>query len=176
MFTFSVSTSINSYYLAALTPPIAGLVGSGAVLLWSHRRTRWARLPACSSESGVEAKHNHPVIGRSGYKPGAASLTGLDRSCSSSSTKNVRVAESLSTPRGSGLYLRLPASLRLFQPFELPSSSRCHRTNTEPCFSDLRGKFPTLQCIPRRLVAPNSESMYSSAHERMLIDSNLGDA
>ncbi|MGD0313098.1 MAG: glycosyltransferase family 39 protein [Acidimicrobiales bacterium] len=42
--TFSVSTSINSYYLAALSPPIAGLVGSGSVLLWSHRETVWARL------------------------------------------------------------------------------------------------------------------------------------
>jgi len=44
--TFSVSTSINSYYLAALSPPIAGLVGSGCVMLWSHRRTLWARLCA----------------------------------------------------------------------------------------------------------------------------------
>ncbi len=44
MVTFSVSTSINSYYLAALSPPIAGLVGSGSIMLWSHRQTVWARL------------------------------------------------------------------------------------------------------------------------------------
>jgi 4-amino-4-deoxy-L-arabinose transferase-like glycosyltransferase len=46
MVTFSVSTSINSYYLAALSPPIAGLMGSGSVLLWSQRHTVWARLCA----------------------------------------------------------------------------------------------------------------------------------
>jgi len=46
MVTFSVSTSINSYYLAALSPPIAGLVGSGSMLLWSQRNTVWARLCA----------------------------------------------------------------------------------------------------------------------------------
>ncbi len=45
-FTFSVSTSINSYYLAALMPPIAGLIGSGSVLLWSYRQTVWARVCA----------------------------------------------------------------------------------------------------------------------------------
>jgi hypothetical protein len=46
MFTFSVSTSINSYYLAALSPPIAGLIGSGSVMLWTHRTSVWARLCA----------------------------------------------------------------------------------------------------------------------------------
>ena len=45
-FTFSVSTSINSYYLAGLTPAIAGLIGSGSVLLWSYRQTVWARVCA----------------------------------------------------------------------------------------------------------------------------------
>ncbi len=36
---FSVSSSINSYYTAALSPPIAGLIASGSVLLWKMRNT-----------------------------------------------------------------------------------------------------------------------------------------
>jgi 4-amino-4-deoxy-L-arabinose transferase-like glycosyltransferase len=36
---FSVSATINSYYLAALTPAIAGLLGIGADLAWRARQT-----------------------------------------------------------------------------------------------------------------------------------------
>ncbi|MGO9342805.1 MAG: ArnT family glycosyltransferase [Acidimicrobiales bacterium] len=41
---FSISSSINSYYTAALSPPIAGLIASGAVLLWKMRDSIRARL------------------------------------------------------------------------------------------------------------------------------------
>jgi 4-amino-4-deoxy-L-arabinose transferase-like glycosyltransferase len=34
---FSVSSTINVYYTAALSPPIAGLVGTGLALAWRHR-------------------------------------------------------------------------------------------------------------------------------------------
>ena len=34
---FSVSTTINAYYLAALAPAVAALLGTGAVLAWEHR-------------------------------------------------------------------------------------------------------------------------------------------
>jgi 4-amino-4-deoxy-L-arabinose transferase-like glycosyltransferase len=44
--TFSLSTSLNAYYLAALSPPIAGLLGSGSVMLWTHRDTVWAKVCA----------------------------------------------------------------------------------------------------------------------------------
>lgn len=40
--TFSVSSSINAYYLAALAPPLAALVGSGSVLLWTNRHLPWS--------------------------------------------------------------------------------------------------------------------------------------
>ena len=36
---FSTSATINSYYLAALTPPVAGLIGIGGTLAWNTRRT-----------------------------------------------------------------------------------------------------------------------------------------
>jgi 4-amino-4-deoxy-L-arabinose transferase-like glycosyltransferase len=36
---FSISTTINAYYLAALSPPIAALVGLGMKLAWDHRRS-----------------------------------------------------------------------------------------------------------------------------------------
>jgi 4-amino-4-deoxy-L-arabinose transferase-like glycosyltransferase len=41
---FSVSTTINSYYTAALTPAIAGLVATGLALAWEHRKSGWVRL------------------------------------------------------------------------------------------------------------------------------------
>ncbi len=40
---FTVSSSVNSYYTAALAPPIAALFGTGAVLAWGHRRSVLAR-------------------------------------------------------------------------------------------------------------------------------------
>ena len=36
--TFSFSSSINSYYTAALSPPVAGLIATGSVLAWRNRR------------------------------------------------------------------------------------------------------------------------------------------
>jgi len=42
--TFSVSSSINSYYTAALCPPMAGLIGAGAVVAWRSRRSIATRL------------------------------------------------------------------------------------------------------------------------------------
>jgi len=42
--TFSVSSSVNSYYTAALCPPVAGLIAAGSVLAWRERRSVWTRL------------------------------------------------------------------------------------------------------------------------------------
>ena len=36
---FSISSTVNSYYLAALAPPIAGLLGTGASLAWKRRQS-----------------------------------------------------------------------------------------------------------------------------------------
>jgi 4-amino-4-deoxy-L-arabinose transferase-like glycosyltransferase len=41
--TFSFSSSINSYYTAALSPPIAGLTAAGSLVAWRARRSPWAR-------------------------------------------------------------------------------------------------------------------------------------
>ncbi len=41
---FSAGSSINTYYTAALTPAIAGLVGAGSVLAWRRRASVWVRL------------------------------------------------------------------------------------------------------------------------------------
>ena len=43
-FIFSFSSSINSYYTAALSPPIAGLIASGSVLAWERRHSIWVRI------------------------------------------------------------------------------------------------------------------------------------
>jgi 4-amino-4-deoxy-L-arabinose transferase-like glycosyltransferase len=43
-FTFSFSSSINSYYTAALSPPVAGLLASGSLVAWRGRRSAWVRL------------------------------------------------------------------------------------------------------------------------------------
>ena len=40
---FSFGAQINSYYLAALAPPVAGLVAAGLTLAWRHREARWTR-------------------------------------------------------------------------------------------------------------------------------------
>jgi 4-amino-4-deoxy-L-arabinose transferase-like glycosyltransferase len=40
---FSVSGTINAYYTAALSPAIAGLLGTGLVVAWRHRETIAAR-------------------------------------------------------------------------------------------------------------------------------------
>ncbi len=42
--TFSVSSSVNSYYTAALSPPLAGLIATGSVLAWRRRQSTQARL------------------------------------------------------------------------------------------------------------------------------------
>jgi len=41
---FSASSTINPYYTAALSPPIAGLLGTGAALAWDRRAEARARL------------------------------------------------------------------------------------------------------------------------------------
>ncbi len=40
---FSVGASLNAYYVAALAPPVAALVASGARLAWRHRHSGLAR-------------------------------------------------------------------------------------------------------------------------------------
>jgi 4-amino-4-deoxy-L-arabinose transferase-like glycosyltransferase len=42
--TFSVGSSLNSYYLAALSPAVAGIVATGALFAWEYRDTRIARV------------------------------------------------------------------------------------------------------------------------------------
>ncbi len=47
--TFSVSSSINTYYTAALAPPVAGLVATGSALLWRRRRSARARVAVAAT-------------------------------------------------------------------------------------------------------------------------------
>jgi 4-amino-4-deoxy-L-arabinose transferase-like glycosyltransferase len=41
---FSEATTINSYYPAALSPAVAGLLGIGLMLAWQHRERAWSWL------------------------------------------------------------------------------------------------------------------------------------
>jgi len=41
---FSAATTINTYYLAALSPAIASLIAIGIVLAWRHRQASWTWL------------------------------------------------------------------------------------------------------------------------------------
>ena len=41
---FSAATTVNSYYTAALSPAVAGLLGIGLVLAWQHRQRAWSWL------------------------------------------------------------------------------------------------------------------------------------
>jgi 4-amino-4-deoxy-L-arabinose transferase-like glycosyltransferase len=41
---FSAATDINSYYTAALSPAVAGLLSVGLVLAWQHRQRAWSWL------------------------------------------------------------------------------------------------------------------------------------
>ena len=41
---FSVATTINTYYTAALSPAIAGLLGTGLALAWQQRERAWSWL------------------------------------------------------------------------------------------------------------------------------------
>jgi 4-amino-4-deoxy-L-arabinose transferase-like glycosyltransferase len=45
---FSVSTTVNSYYLAVLAPPIAALVGIGGSLAWQRRRSALTQIAVVS--------------------------------------------------------------------------------------------------------------------------------
>lgn len=45
---FSASATVISYYLAALAPPIAALVGIGGSLAWQHRRSTLTRIAVVS--------------------------------------------------------------------------------------------------------------------------------
>jgi 4-amino-4-deoxy-L-arabinose transferase-like glycosyltransferase len=41
---FSVSSAVNSYYTAALSPAVAALIGTGIALAWEHRERVWSWL------------------------------------------------------------------------------------------------------------------------------------
>ena len=41
---FSVSSAVNSYYTAALSPAVAALIGTGIALAWQHRERAWSWL------------------------------------------------------------------------------------------------------------------------------------
>jgi 4-amino-4-deoxy-L-arabinose transferase-like glycosyltransferase len=41
---FSLATTINTYYTAALSPAVAGLLGIGLVRAWQHRQNAWSWL------------------------------------------------------------------------------------------------------------------------------------
>jgi len=53
MVVFSVSTTINSYYLAALTPGIAGLIASGLTIAWKRRSDPLTRILVAASVLGT---------------------------------------------------------------------------------------------------------------------------
>ncbi len=52
---FSASTTINSYYTAALSPAIAGLLGMAASLAWEHRAQLRVRLATAAAVAGTAA-------------------------------------------------------------------------------------------------------------------------
>jgi 4-amino-4-deoxy-L-arabinose transferase-like glycosyltransferase len=52
---FSVSATINNYYLAALAPPLAALLGIGAALAWAGRSSLSTRVLALATVAGTSA-------------------------------------------------------------------------------------------------------------------------
>lgn len=52
---FSVTSTINSYYTAALAPPVAGLVAIGLVLAWRQRNSALARLTVGAGVAATSA-------------------------------------------------------------------------------------------------------------------------
>ncbi|MGH9047493.1 MAG: ArnT family glycosyltransferase [Acidimicrobiales bacterium] len=50
---FSVSSTINSYYTAALTPALAGLLATGLAIAWEHRGHRTTRVVAAATVAGT---------------------------------------------------------------------------------------------------------------------------
>ena len=52
---FSVSSTINSYYSAALTPAIAGLVATGLAVAWQHRQSVLSLLAVVATVLGSTA-------------------------------------------------------------------------------------------------------------------------
>ena len=63
---FSAITTINAYYTAALSPPVAALIGAGVVAAWSPERTPIARV------IGLEVI----VVGTAAYAVWLVSTTG----------------------------------------------------------------------------------------------------
>ena len=51
--TFSLTTSLNSYYLAALSPAVAALAGTGLALAWRHRDYLGAQLTVTAALLGT---------------------------------------------------------------------------------------------------------------------------
>jgi 4-amino-4-deoxy-L-arabinose transferase-like glycosyltransferase len=52
---FSASGNINSYYVAALSPAIAGVLATGIALAWQHRERGWAWLAAVAAVAATAA-------------------------------------------------------------------------------------------------------------------------
>ena len=52
---FSASATINSYYLAALAPPVAGLLGIGSVMAWAGRARALTRVVVAVTVAGTVA-------------------------------------------------------------------------------------------------------------------------
>jgi 4-amino-4-deoxy-L-arabinose transferase-like glycosyltransferase len=46
---FSAATTINTYYTAALAPPVAALLGTGIVLAWRYRERSWPWLAVAAA-------------------------------------------------------------------------------------------------------------------------------
>jgi len=62
---FSVTTLVNSYYTAALSPAIAALTGTGMALAWQHRQRAWTWL-AAGMAMGVTARYDAWLLPASG--------------------------------------------------------------------------------------------------------------
>ena len=62
---FTVATTVNSYYLAALAPPVAALLATGLTLAWQHRARRpaWLVLAAAVAATAAYAAWLVPGAG-----------------------------------------------------------------------------------------------------------------
>ncbi len=63
---FSFSGTVNTYYTAALSPPIAGLIGTALALAWQYRAVRRVRL-ACALAVAVSCAYAAWLLPSAGF-------------------------------------------------------------------------------------------------------------